>query len=267
MTNPDSTGADAASNRVILDISGSLATITLNRPDKRNAIDLAMLDGLDRAFDAVEQDRSLRSVILTGSGQAFCAGGDITAWSDMDAEAFAELWIRRGHRSFDRLGALRPPTIAVLNGNALGGGLELAACCDFRIAEEPAKLGLPEASLGMVPGWSGTRRLARRFGLQIVRRLALGGEILNAADACAAGLVDHVVGQGQGIDAARTYAATIAGRGRVASASVKAMLAITEGESADTALDVLSGRMIAATDGLREGVAAFHEKRKPEFKD
>ena len=260
----DHFGADSS---VLLSTEGATAIVTLNRPDKRNAINLAMLEALDEVSDRIEHNPSLRAVIVTGAGDAFCAGGDIVAWSDMDPEAFATDWIRRGHRTFDRLATLRPPTVAVLNGNALGGGLELAACCDFRIAEEKARIGLPEAGLGMVPGWSGTQRLVRRFGAQIVRRMAVGGELLQGAEALSAGLVDRLAADGEGLDAARGMAATIAGRGRAATETAKAMLAIAEGESAPAAVDALAGRLIAGTGELREGVAAFRQKRKPKFTD
>src|SRR5262249_59821912 len=118
-----------------------------------------------------------RVVLLTGEGKGFCAGGDVEAWSAMSAAEFQVAWVRYGHRVFDRLARLRQPTIAVISGHALGGGLELAAARDFRVAEAHGKLGFPEASLGIVPGWSGTQRPVRRFGAQTVRPLGLGGEV------------------------------------------------------------------------------------------
>ena len=250
---------------VTLSVDAPVAWLTLNRPDKRNAIDLGVLDALDAALDAVEADASARVAVLLASGPSFSAGGDIKAWAALDPAQFGYAWIRRGHRTFDRLAQLRVPTIAVVDGDAFGGGLELAACCDFRIAEEQARFGLPEAGLGMVPGWSGTQRLARRFGPQIVRRLAIGGEVLNARSAMGAGVVDAVVETGAGRGAAEAYARGIAARGPSATQAAKAMLAVAEGEAAEANLDLLSGMMIAATDELGEGVAAFLEKRKPDF--
>src|SRR6185312_1349946 len=120
----------------------------------------------------------------------------IEAWAALDPLTFGRLWIRDGHRAMDRLARLRQPTIAVLTGHALGGGLELAAVTDFRVAEAHVRLGLPETGLGMVPGWSGTQRLVRRFGSQIVRRMALGGEIFTAEQARLLGMVDAVVPTG-----------------------------------------------------------------------
>lgn len=250
---------------VLLSVSGAVATIRLNRPDKRNAIDLAVLDGLDRGLEAIEANAGIRVVLLGAAGDTFCGGGDIKAWAALDPQSFAHGWIRRGNQVFDRLARLRLPTVAALQGDALGGGLELAACCDFRVAEGQARFGLPETGLGMVPGWSGTQRLARRFGVQIVRRLALGGEILDAAAALAAGIVDEVAETGRGLEAAQAHAERILARGSVASRTAKLMLAVAEGEGAEAALDILAGAMIAPTAELAEGVAAFREKRKPVF--
>jgi enoyl-CoA hydratase/carnithine racemase len=250
---------------VLLTIEDAVAELTLNRPDRRNAVDLTVLDALDDAIGRIEASPEVRAVLLTSSGPSFSAGGDIKAWSAMDAQAFAHDWIRRGHRTFDRLAQLRVPAIAVLHGDAFGGGLELAAACDFRIAEEHVSLGLPEAGLGMVPGWSGTQRLARRFGVQAVRRMALGGEILDAEEALRLGIVDKVVETGQGLDAAHDYVRHILARGPVAGQTVKMMLAIAEGEAAESAVDAIAGAMIGQTKEMQEGVAAFFEKRKPEF--
>jgi enoyl-CoA hydratase/carnithine racemase len=252
---------------IILTIDQSVVELRLNRPDKRNAIDLAVLDALDGAMDRIEASAHVRVVLVTSAGPSFSAGGDIKAWSAMDAQSFAHDWIRRGHRTFDRLAQLRFPTIAVLDGDAFGGGLELAAACDFRIAEAHVSLGLPEAGLGMVPGWSGTQRLARRFGAQAVRRMALGGEIFDAAEALRMGIVDLVVDTGSGMEAAHDYAARILARGHVAGQTVKLMLAVAAGEAAESALDAIAGAMIGQTQELQEGVAAFIEKRKPDFGD
>jgi enoyl-CoA hydratase/carnithine racemase len=254
-----------SSETVLLSITGPIATIRLNRPDKRNAIDLTVLAGLDDALERIEREPGVRIVLLSAAGDTFSGGGDIKAWAELDPQAFAHGWIKRGHAVFDRLARLRFPTVAVLGGDALGGGLELAACCDFRIAEAQARLGLPEAGLGMVPGWSGTQRLARRFGVQIVRRMALGSELFSAEQALAAGVVDKVVGRGEGLQAAEAYAGAVLARGSGAGQAVKLMLAIAEGEGGEAALDILSGAMIAPTAELREGVAAFREKRRPDF--
>jgi enoyl-CoA hydratase/carnithine racemase len=243
---------------------GAIGIITLRRAEKFNALDLPMLRALDVALGEAEASAA-RVVLLSGEGKGFCAGGDIDGWSGMDAAGFAHDWVRYGHRVFDRLARLRQPTIAVLSGHALGGGLELAVACDFRVAETQIKLGFPETSLGVVPGWSGTQRAVRRFGAQVVRRMALGGEILSASDALALGIVDRVAETGQGATVSRGWAEKIAARGPLATETAKLMIAVAEGEETAAATEALASGFIALTGDLKAGVAAFHEKRKPEF--
>ena len=249
---------------VAFSVSSQIGTITLNRPDKFNALDIPMLDALAVALDAAE-DSAARVVLLCGEGKGFCAGGDIDAWSQMSAADFQIKWVRHGHRVFDRLARLRQPTIAVLSGHALGGGLELAAACDLRVAEAHVKLGFPETSLGVVPGWSGTQRAVRRFGAQLVRRMALGGEVLAAADALQFGLVDRVVERGAALAEATAWAEMIAARGPLATEAAKMMINISEGEEVAHAAEALASGFIAMTSDLKEGAAAFREKRQAQF--
>ncbi len=251
--------------RVLLAVEGEIATLTLNRPDKLNALDQGMLTALEHAFDEVDANKTIRVLLLAANGKAFCAGGDITAWAALSPLDFAHDWVRRGHRVFDRLARLRVPTIAVLTGHAFGGGLELAGACDFRVAEAGVKLGLPETGLGMVPGGSGTQRLVQRFGAQLVRRLSLGGDMLTAEESLAAGLVDRVASTGDGMRTARDLAQTVASRGPAAVQMAKLMINAAEGEESAATLEVLASAMIATTADLKEGVAAFREKRKPKF--
>ncbi|TCN31811.1 enoyl-CoA hydratase/isomerase family protein [Sinorhizobium americanum] len=255
-----------ADERIRVEIDGAIATMTVARPEKLNAFDINMLKALASACDAVEANRDVRVVILTGEGKAFSAGGDIKAWGGMDAVAFGHDWVRLGHRVFERLATLRMPVIAALNGHALGGGLELAAAADIRIAERQVKIGLPETSLGMVPGWSGTQRLVARFGAQVVRRMVLGGEMFSAEEARTEGLVDAVVDTGAVLTAAREYAARIANRGPAALEISKLMIASANGEDKGAAVEALGSILVAKTGDLKEGVAAFSEKRKARFK-
>ncbi|OLP54936.1 enoyl-CoA hydratase [Rhizobium rhizosphaerae] len=254
------------SGSVDIAIDGAVAVLTLCRPDKLNALDIDMLKALHSAADAVEADARVRVAILTGAGKGFSAGGDIKAWGGMRPEEFGHAWVRHGHRVFERLATLRMPLIAALNGHALGGGLELAGIADLRIAEEQIRIGLPETGLGMVPGWSGTQRLVRRFGAQVVRRMALGGEVFTAREACALGIVDSVAPTGEALQAAREQAARIAARGPAANEIVKLMIASASGEDNGGAVEALGSILAAKTGDLREGVAAFSQKRAAEFK-
>jgi enoyl-CoA hydratase/carnithine racemase len=246
-------------------VEGGIARITLARPAKLNALDMGMIGALVAAADAVEADREVRAAILTGEGKAFCAGGDIAAWGGLEPLDMWRHWVRAGHRAFDRLARLRVPLIAVLGGHALGGGLELAATADIRIAEPKAKLGLPETGIGMVPGWSGTQRLVRRFGPRTVRRLALTGAIVQGEEARHLGLVDEVVPDGEGMVRALALADVIAARGPVAVAVAKELINAAEGEETAAAIEAIAGALTAYTDDLREGVAGFREKRAPRF--
>ncbi len=252
--------------RIAAAIDGSVATITFTRPDKLNAFDITMLKALASACDDVEANGAIRVVILTGAGKAFSAGGDIKAWGQMAPQEFGHAWVRFGHRVFERLATLRMPVIAALNGHALGGGLELAAAADIRIAESHIKIGLPETGLGMVPGWSGTQRLVKRFGAQVVRRMVLGGEMFSAAEALSLGLVDKVVDTGNVLLAANEMAAAIAKRGPAALEISKLMIAISNGEDNGAAVEALGSILAAKTGDMKEGVAAFSEKRAAAFK-
>ena len=251
--------------RLDLVIAGGIAQLTIRRADKLNALDAAMVASLIPLCHQIEQSKA-RVVILTGEGgKAFCAGGDIAAWSDWSAADFGRHWVRDGHGAFDALARLAQPVIAVLNGHALGGGLELAACADLRIAEAHVKLGQPETGLGIIPGWSGTQRAVRRFGAQTVRRMALFGEVFTADQALALGLVDQVVPTGTGMAAATAVATRLMERGGQATEITKMLINAAEGEERERVLEALAGALAAGSDELAEGLAAFREKRKPRF--
>jgi enoyl-CoA hydratase/carnithine racemase len=250
---------------VTFEQDGSIGIVTLRRPEKFNALDIPMLRALETALDAAEGAAGVRVVLLRGEGKGFCAGGDVEAWAQMSAADFQVQWVRYGHRVFDRLARLRQPTIAVLSGHALGGGLELAVACDFRVAETQVKLGFPETSIGVVPGWSGTQRAVRRFGAQTVRRMALGGEIFLAPEALALGIVDRVVETGKALADAQAWAEKIAERGPLATEAAKLMIAVAEGEESAAATEALASGFIAMTGDLQAGVDAFKTKQKPAF--
>ncbi|MGR3370075.1 MAG: enoyl-CoA hydratase/isomerase family protein [Sagittula sp.] len=248
-----------------LEAGGGIGVLRLTREDKRNALDAAMMEALADLCRQVERREDIGVLILTGSGCSFCAGGDIAAWSAEGPAAFGRHWVRDGHAVLDRLARLRQPVIAALNGPVLGGGLELAACADYRIAEDHVRFGQPETGLGIIAGWSGTQRAVRRFGAQVVRRMALFGEVLSAEEALRAGLADRVVPQGESLVAARDVAQTLLKRGPLATELTKMLINAAEGEERERVLDSLAGRIAAASEELQEGVAAFREKRPPDF--
>lgn len=259
---------DTGDKRIRLDHSDAVATLTIARPEKLNALDMSMVTALERAALLIEAERAIRVVLLTGEGgKSFCAGGDIEAWAANSALDFGRAWVRHGHRAFDALARLRQPVIAVLNGHALGGGLELAAVADLRIAEAHVRIGAPETGLGIIPGWSGTQRVVRRFGSGLTRRMALFGEVFAASEALALGLVDAVVPTGEGMREAGDHAARVLERGPVAIELAKALINSAEGEETERPLEAIAGALAASTEDLKEGVAAFRAKRKPRFRN
>ena len=253
------------SAHVSLAVEGPVARLTLTRADKLNALDRAMIVALADAARAIDDSQETRVAILSGEGKAFCAGGDIAAWGGLPPLEMWRDWTRLGHRAFESLARLRVPLIVALTGHAFGGGLELAAVGDIRIAETGIKLGLPETGLGMAPGWSGTQRLVRRFGASTVRRMALGGALFTAEQGLELRLVDEVVAPGEGLARAAAIAADIAKRGPVAVQIVKAMINAAEGEDRDAPIEGLAGALTATTQDLAEGVAAFRGKRPATF--
>tara|TARA_R110002020_G_scaffold170229_2_gene359660 strand:- start:2937 stop:3713 length:777 start_codon:yes stop_codon:yes gene_type:complete len=253
------------SGRLVLSVEGGVGHLVINRPERLNALDAGMIDELGSLCGEIERRRDISVVILSGEGRAFCAGGDIDAWSGETPKDFGQGWIRDGHRVFDALARLRQPLIAVMNGHALGGGLELAACADYRIAETHIKIGQPETGLGIIPGWSGTQRAVRRFGAQAVRRMAMFGIIYTAAEALREGMVDQVVETGAGIGEGQKCAQALMRRGPDATELTKMLINAAEGEEVERVLEAFAGRIAAGSGDLKEGLAAFRDKRKPEF--
>lgn len=243
---------------------GPLVELQLDNPAKMNALDAGMLQTLNVHLDAIEREPSLRCVMLTSEGdRAFCTGADINAWGDLCPAEFAHHWVRDGHRIFDRLTRLSKPTIAVLNGHAFGGGLELAAACDLRVMVSGASLALPEAGVGMVPGWSGTQRLMRLLPEPVVKEMALFGHRVKAERALAFGFVAAVS------DDPRAAAMALVDRALDLSPRAieitKSMIHAAAGEDRGAMVEALGSTAISASADRDEGVAAFREKRKPEF--
>ncbi len=250
-------------SRLRLLIRDRVAWLTICREDKLNALDAEMVDALLPICRHVERSDA-RIMILTGQGQrSFCAGGDIDAWSALSPESFGRHWLRDGHQALDALARLAVPVVAVLNGHCLGGGLELAACADLRIAEEHVKIGLPEASLGIVPGWSGTQRTSRRFSTQIVRRMALLGEVFDAQQALTLGIVDQVAARGEGLRAADAVVQRVMTRAARATELIKMLINLAEGEESGRVAETMAGFLAAGSPELSEGLSGFRSRREP----
>jgi enoyl-CoA hydratase len=257
--------SDAAADgrHVVVSLDDRVATITLNRPEKLNALTLAMLADLNAACDTIDADPDVRVVIVTGAGpKAFSAGADVVAWSALSPLEMWRTWTRTGQRVLDRLESIRQPTIAALNGVAFGGGLELALACDLRIAADHVRLGAPEVGIGTVPGWGMTTRLATVVGPARAKQMILTGSPIDAADAAAWGLVSEVVPAAELAARAGELAARIAAQAPVAVQTAKQLI---DANRPRTSLEPLGGGLTAFTDDAREGQAAFRERRPPEY--
>ena len=248
--------------------SGAVTTIRLNNPPL-NLVSLDVTKALAAALVRIEQDEDVRVVILAGTGdRAFCAGSDVKEFPSL-AGRVAEGKLVNENAMYDRLAELPVPTIAAIEGNALGGGLELALCCDLRVAASTALLGLPEVRLGVMPGSGGTQRLPRLIGLARAKELILLGEIIDAETALSFGLVNRVVTQGEAESVARELAETLASRGPVAVREAKAVLNTTlDGSLAEGQADELeASERVFSSEDMLEGAAAFVEKRPPRFRN
>jgi enoyl-CoA hydratase len=246
---------------------GNIGILTLSRPKALNALNTEVLLELKSAVEIIQEDENIYVLIFTGEGKAFVAGGDITEMKDLDSIkglAYAEL----GSEIFRNIERLKIPTIAAINGFALGGGCELAMSCDLRIASDNAKFGQPETGLGIIPGFSGCVRLPRIVGLAKARELIYTGDIIPASEAEKIGLVNKVVPADQLMNAAMEMAKKIAAKAQLAIRFSK--MAINKGVETDIDTAIAFENQLSAlcytTEDQKEGLAAFVEKRAAEFK-
>lgn len=244
---------------------GRVTVITIDRREKLNALNRQVLEELKQALLSLNGDN--RALVITGAGdRAFVSGADIQAMREMDpagAKAFAEL----GHAAMTLLENHPAPVIAAINGYALGGGCEIALACDIRIAAENAVLGLPEVTLGLLPGIGGTQRLPRLVGPGLAKEMIFSGRRLTAEEARQMGLVNRIVPRGEALSAAKQLATEIAANGPVAVRHAKAALnmSLSAGLAGGLQYEVDEFALLFATEDAREGMGAFIERRKADF--
>jgi enoyl-CoA hydratase/carnithine racemase len=246
--------------------------IEINRPDKLNALRERTADELVEALAQAEPDRAVKAVLLHGNARAFCAGIDTAEFKPAEHETFDVYRRRKRLRPFTRLqaelAAFTKPVIAVVEGLALGGGLELALMCDFIVAGRDARLGLPESRLGLIPGWGGTQNLPRLIGKPLAKELIWTGRKLGAGEALGLRLVNHVADAGQALDHTRQIARQIAANGPLAVMQSKA--AIDRGADLPlahaVAMESDASFILSFSSDRREGLAAMKDKREPQFR-
>src|SRR6266508_2001581 len=257
-----------AFDNLLLERDGAIAIVTINRPNVLNALNSQTLDDLRRAMLDLKQDDSARTIIVTGAGgKSFVAGADINELSVQTPTGGRDHALA-GQHVFDVIENLGKPVIAAINGFALGGGCELAMACTLRVAADTAKLGQPEIALGLIPGYGGTQRLTRLVGKGRAMEMMLTGAPITADEALRIGLVNRVVPATELMAAARTLAAQLARSAPIAMRYI--INAVNKGVEMPFAeacqYEATLFGLVASTDDMREGTAAFLEKRKPEFK-
>ncbi len=252
---------------ILVAINENIATITINRPTKLNALNVATIQELHSAFEYLENQNEIRAIILTGNGEkAFVAGADISEFANFSVEEGAQLAAQGQEILFDFVENLKTPVIAAVNGFALGGGLELAMACHFRIASENAKMGLPEVSLGVIPGYGGTQRLPQLIGKGRAMEMIITAGMITADDAHRSGLVNHVVPQTELLDFCNSIAQKIIRNSPVAiSQAIKAMNANFKDGKNGYKTEIKAFGKCFGTEDFKEGTTAFLEKRKAVF--
>ena len=252
---------------IIVTAENGIGQITINRPSKLNALNRATIQELHYAFENLESNSDVRVIIITGEGEkAFVAGADISEFASFTVEEGAQLASQGQELLFDFVENLKKPVIAAVNGFALGGGLELAMACHFRIASDNAKMGLPEVSLGVIPGYGGTQRLPQLIGKGRAMEMIMTAGMISAEDALRNGLVNHVVPQSELLDFTRGIAAKIMRNSPFAiGRAIKAINANFKDGVNGFETEIRNFGKCFGTEDFKEGTSAFLEKRKAEF--
>ncbi|MBO4233619.1 enoyl-CoA hydratase [Riemerella anatipestifer] len=250
---------------IIIEKEGKIATITINRPESLNALNATTIKELSTALDELESDQNIRVIILTGSGaKSFVAGADIKEFSDFNTPKAEELARTGQNTLFNKIEQLKKPVIAAVNGFALGGGLELAMACHIRYASDNAKLGLPEVTLGLIPGYGGTQRLPKLVGKGIANEMIFSAKMISAEKAKEIGLVNEVFSQEELLPQTKLLAEAIAKNSpQGISKAIKAVNASDSNNGYEVEIKAF-GELFEMED-KKEGVTAFLEKRKPNF--
>ena len=252
---------------ILIEKQDNIAVITINRPTKLNALNKATIQELHDGFKTLNEDKSVKAIIITGSGEkAFVAGADISEFANFSVEEGGKLAVQGQELLFDFVQNLSTPVIAAVNGFALGGGLELAMACHFRTASTNAKMGLPEVTLGVIPGYGGTQRLAQLVGKGRAMELIMTAGMIDAETAKNYGLVNHVVAQEELLDFTKGIASKIANNSSVAIAkAIEAINANFEDGTNGYEVEIKNFGLSFGTEDFKEGTTAFLEKRKAEF--
>lgn len=252
---------------ILIEKENQLAIITINRPSKLNALNKQTIEELNQAFKTLDEEREVRVIIVTGSGgKAFVAGADISEFASFSTTQGAELAAKGQEILFDFVQNLSTPVIAAVNGFALGGGLELAMSAHFRVASDNAKLGLPEVTLGVIPGYGGTQRLPQLVGKGRAMEMIMTAQMIDAPTALTYGLVNHVVVQPELLDFTKQLAEKIAKN--APSAIAQAITAINDNYNDGVngyQTEIKNFGYCFGTEDFKEGTTAFLEKRKPDF--
>lgn len=252
---------------LVTSLDNNVLTITINRPDKLNALNRDVFTDLENVINEIERDMNIRSVIITGAGpKAFVAGADISELSDFNREQAMAL-AKRGQDIFFKIERCNKPIIAAVNGFALGGGCELSMACHFRIASDNAKFGQPEVNLGLIPGYGGTQRLAQLIGKGRALELLMSANMIDANTALQYGLVNYVVKQEELLSKTRSILEIINSKAPIAvAACIKAANAVFDETIDGFDLEIKEFGNCFDTEDMKEGVSAFFEKRKAVFK-
>ncbi len=252
---------------ILIEKEENVAIVTINRPTKLNALNKATIEELHHAFNELDNDKTIKAILVTGSGEkAFVAGADIAEFAHFSETEGKELAAKGQALLFDFVQNLGTPVIAAVNGFALGGGLELAMSCHFRIASTNAKMGLPEVTLGVIPGYGGTQRLAQLVGKGRAMELILTASMIDAETAKSYGLVNHVVTQEELLSFSKGIATRIVSNSSVAIAKAIASINAnyTDGKNGYE-VEIYNFGACFATEDFKEGTTAFLEKRKANF--